>query len=257
MSTDHPAATLAEPTGDGRLAGHTAVVTGAANGIGQAIAARLGADGARVAVVDLADAADTVAAITAAGGTAVSFAADVSRPDRIKDLLKEVGEALGPVDVLVNNVGIYPTVPFAELEHAQWQHVFAVNVDSMFLTAQAFLPAMTQRGWGRIVNLTSNSIALTAPGMVHYVASKMAVIGLTRGLASEVGTQGVTVNAIAPSIVRTPARRTSPRPWSRASPRRRQSSASRSPTTSRGPSRSSCPTTPRSSRARRSTSTAD
>ena len=142
LSTDHSAATGAGRTGDGRLAGHSAVVTGAANGIGQAIAARLGADGARVAVVDLADAADTVARVTGAGGTAVSFVADVSRPDRVKDLLEEVGEALGPVDLLVNNVGIYPTVPFAELEHAEEPDdlagtvAFLVPDDAAFLTGQ-------------------------------------------------------------------------------------------------------------------------
>lgn len=190
--------------GDGRLAGWSTVVTGAAGGIGQAIAVRLAADGASVALVDRDDASATAQTIGAAGGTAQPFTADVTDPERVERLAAEVAEAFGPAQVLVNNVGIYPSVPFAKISHDLWRQTFTVNVESMFLMVKSFLPAMTERGCGRIINLTSNSIGLTFPGMTHYIASKMAVIGLTRGLASEVGAAGVTVNAIAPSIVRTP-----------------------------------------------------
>jgi (S)-1-phenylethanol dehydrogenase len=194
----------------GRLDGRVAVVTGAADGIGRAFAGRLAAEGANVAVLDIADAAGTVAEIQAAGAKGASFVIDVADPLQVSRAAAEVEAALGPVDILVNNVGIYPNQPVDGMSFDDWRRIFAINVDSMFLTSQAFTPRMKTRGWGRVVNMTSNAIGLVIPGFTHYIASKLAVVGLTRGLATELAEFGITANAIAPSLVRTPTTEAGP-----------------------------------------------
>jgi (S)-1-phenylethanol dehydrogenase len=186
------------------LAGHVALVTGAARGIGAEFAARLAREGAAVAVVDLADGSQTVESIEASGGKAAAYQADIADAEAVATVADRVRSRLGTVDILVNNAGIYPVTPFSELTAAEWRRVFAINVDAMFHTCRALLPGMKDRGWGRVVNVASNAVALQVPGQVHYIASKMAVIGLTRGIATEFGEFGITANAIAPSAVRTP-----------------------------------------------------
>jgi NAD(P)-dependent dehydrogenase (short-subunit alcohol dehydrogenase family) len=180
-----------------------AVITGAARGIGQAYAKRLAADGANIVIADLEPTAETETAVRAAGVKALGVSADVSKPDGVAALAEAVEREFGRCDILINNVGIFPNAPFEDVTFEDWRRVMSINLDSMFLTAKAFVPGMTARGWGRVVNMASNTIATPVTGYTHYIASKAGVIGFTRALASDVGGAGVTVNAIAPSLVRT------------------------------------------------------
>ncbi|MEN0139400.1 MAG: SDR family NAD(P)-dependent oxidoreductase [Rhodococcus sp. (in: high G+C Gram-positive bacteria)] len=184
--------------------GKVAVVTGAGRGIGQAIAAGLAQRGARVMVVDKDDPTDTVEAIRADGGTAESYIADVADEAQVAELADTVAGEHGAADILVNNAGIYPFVPIDDLDYATWRNVLAVNLDSQFLLARAFLPQLRKSGSGRIVNMTSNSIGLAVPHLTHYMASKMGVIGFTRALATDVAADGITVNAVGPTLSLTP-----------------------------------------------------
>ena len=186
-----------------RHQGRVAVVTGGAKGIGRAFAQRLAAEGAAVAVVDLEAATETRASLSGAGAEAASFEGDVTSEDDIARLRAEIGERFGRCDILINNVGIYPNEPFEAVDFAKWRRVMAINLDSMFLTAKAFAPGMVERGWGRIVNMASNTFNTSVTGYSHYIASKGGVIGFTRALANDLADKGITVNAIAPSLVRT------------------------------------------------------
>jgi NAD(P)-dependent dehydrogenase (short-subunit alcohol dehydrogenase family) len=179
-----------------------AVVTGAAFGIGRAYARRLAADGARVVVADIEDSTETLQLIRAAGGEATGIRCDVSDPGAVAAMAAEV-DALGGADILVHNAGIYPMHHFEEISFEEWRRVLAVNLDSLFLLTRAFVPHMRERGWGRIVGISSGTFHLGAgsPVGTHYVASKGGVIGFIRSVAADVGQDGITVNAIAPGLV--------------------------------------------------------
>jgi NAD(P)-dependent dehydrogenase (short-subunit alcohol dehydrogenase family) len=188
-----------------RPAGWVAVVTGASQGIGQAFAERLARDGAAVVIVAHQRPADeTLALVEAAGGEALVQRADVSSFEEVAALGRAVQDRFGRADVLVNNAGLQPSKPLLEMELEEWRRVMEVNVDSLFHTCKTFLPGMVERGWGRIVNISTTAFHAGMANNTHYCASKGAVIGFTRALAPEVGDDGVTVNAIAPSLVRTP-----------------------------------------------------
>jgi len=181
-----------------------AVISGAANGIGQAFAQRLAQDGAHVVVADVAPGADTVKLVEAAGRQALAHKTDVASEESVKALAAEVGKRFGRCDILVNCAGIYPLQPFAQMSFADWRRVQAINLDSVFLMSAAFAPGMRERKWGRIVNLASSTLGSVVSGFVHYMASKAGIVGITRALASELGPDGITVNAISPGLTRSP-----------------------------------------------------
>lgn len=188
------------PTHEGRVA----VVTGAARGIGQAICRQLADRGAQVVGVDLTEPTKTIEQLEAAGHKCRGLVADVSDPSATEHVGDIVREEFNRCDILVNNAGIYPFVDISDLDYDTWRKVQAVNLDSQFLMVKAILPLMKDAGWGRIVNLTSNSIGLAVPGLTHYMASKMGAIGFTRALANDVAQFGVTANAVGPTLSRTP-----------------------------------------------------
>jgi NAD(P)-dependent dehydrogenase (short-subunit alcohol dehydrogenase family) len=185
-----------------RQDGRVALVTGGAAGIGQAYAQRLAEDGAKVAIADIADAGETIALVEEAGSAGLGVVCDVSSAEQVNDAAMTVFDAFGKVDVLVHNAGIYPIVQFADMSFDDWRRVMSVNLDSMFHVCHEFLPGMRERKWGRVLCIASTTFHAGTPGMSHYVASKGGLIGLVRSLAAEVGTDGVTVNALAPSLVR-------------------------------------------------------
>jgi NAD(P)-dependent dehydrogenase (short-subunit alcohol dehydrogenase family) len=181
-----------------------AVVSGAAEGLGQAFAVRLAEDGAHVALVDRKGADGTAKKIAAHKREALAVACDVSSETDVAALAKAVEQKFGRCDILVNAAGIYPPQPFAEMTFADWRRMLSINLDSMFLMTKAFAAGMRSRRWGRIVNIASDTVSQAMPNYVHYIASKMGVIGFTRAIASEFGPDGVTANVIAPGLTRTP-----------------------------------------------------
>ena len=188
----------------GRLDDKVAIVTGGARNIGAVYAGALAAEGARVVVADVLDGADTARSIRDAGGQAVAVEADVSREDDTLRMAQAAVDAFGRIDVLVNNAAIYLSInrrPFYEISADEWDRVTAVNIKGVFLCAKAVLPHMRDQGGGRIINISSNTVMAGTPNFLHYVASKAALIGMTRSMARELGAFGINVNAIAPGLV--------------------------------------------------------
>lgn len=191
------------------LSGKIALVTGGGRGLGRAVALELARRGAAVAVAARSkDEVETVASELAATGTkSLGVVMDVTSEESVKGAIATIERALGPIDVLVNNAGIAPSAPFEKTDAELWHRVFAVNVDGTFFPLRACLPSMTKRGWGRVINMASIAGKVGYPYVSAYVASKHAVVGLTRAVALEVAKKGVTVNAVCPGYVDTPMTR--------------------------------------------------
>jgi NAD(P)-dependent dehydrogenase (short-subunit alcohol dehydrogenase family) len=188
------------------------VVTGAGRGLGRAFALAFAGAGARVvaADLDLESAAETAGLAIDAGGGAIAVQVDVSSADSTLAMAAATLDAFGAIDVLVNNAGVYAGLrraPFWELSEDEWDRVMAVNLKGPWLCARACLPAMRERGGGAIVNVSSATVFSGSPDWAHYVASKGAVIAMTRVMAREAGDHGIRVNALAPGFTLTEASR--------------------------------------------------
>jgi len=189
----------------GKLDGKVAIVTGAALGIGPYYARGLAAEGAKVAIIDVEPADRIVAEIKAAGGTAMSMVGDVSDGAAVKKFTAAVEKAYGGVHILINNASLarMGRLSVTELSTEEWDRYFAVNVRGMFLCVQAVVPIMQRQNYGKIVNISSGTVWNGPPMMLHYVSTKGAILGMTRALASELGKDGIRVNAIAPGLTST------------------------------------------------------
>lgn len=213
------------------LAGHVALVTGAARGIGRAIAIGLAEAGADVAVADLhpqpfegeryyrlrarvsgdEESTSTADAVRAFGRRAMSLALDVADPEAVADAVAACAAELGPPDILVNNAGIVNNIALiTEMTPEQWDHELRVNLSGMFHTVRAAAPHMAGQRWGRVINLSSVAALTPGLGQPAYAASKSGVIGFTKATAQELGPIGVTANAILPGLIATPLVRSMP-----------------------------------------------
>jgi NAD(P)-dependent dehydrogenase (short-subunit alcohol dehydrogenase family) len=181
--------------------GKTAIVTGAGTGLGLAFAKRLAADGANVVLADINGAAAAAASLAQAGQSTLGLHADVSSEASVSAMVECAVQRFGAIDILINNAAVSQTLQltkFEELSLAEWQHVLAVNTIGVFLCCRAVAPHMRARKQGRIINVASGTAFKGAPFLLHYVASKGAVISMTRALARELGRDNITVNAISP-----------------------------------------------------------
>ncbi len=184
--------------------GRVAVITGAAGGFGTAIATELARRGADIIAVDMNPADRTVELVRQEGRRAVALQADISAPEGVDSITEEMLAFSGRVDILINNAGIFPFRDIWELDYVEWKRIQAINLDSQFLMAKAVMGSMRDNGWGRIVNLASNSLGLAVPDMVPYMAAKGGVVGFTRALATDLAPHGITVNAVCPTASKTP-----------------------------------------------------
>ena len=184
-----------------KLLDRVAIVTGASQGIGRAIAESLESEGALVVI---ADNEEKRSQITADGMTrAVPITVDVTDEDQVDSLINQTLTQFGRLDILVNNAGIYPAVTWDALTLSEWRRVMAVNLDGVFICSKAVYHPMREASYGRIINIASDAILAGTPNLAHYVASKGGVFAFTRALATELGQYGITANSVSPGLTET------------------------------------------------------
>ncbi len=188
-----------------RLEGKRAIVTGAGQGIGRAIALRLAVEGARVIVNSAREASCGAAAeeIRKAGGEAIAVAGDVGTPEAVTTVVEAATKELGGVDILVNNAGVNRDGLLMRMKDEDWDEVLRINLKSAFLLSRAVARPMMKNRWGRIVNVTSIVGLVGNPGQANYCAAKAGMVGLTKSLAKELASRGILVNAVAPGFIET------------------------------------------------------
>lgn len=192
-----------------KLKDRVAIVTGGAQGIGKAIADKLSDEGASVVIADINE-EGAKAVAEGLTGEGLGLRADVSDPGDVQAMVDATLERFGRVDVLVNNAAIVPFVPWDEVDLEHWRKIMSVNLDGPFMAVKAVEKPMRAAGYGRIVNIASNTILAGTPNMAAYVAAKGGILGMTRSLATELGSYGITVNAVAPGLTESEGVKASP-----------------------------------------------
>ena len=181
-----------------------ALVTGAFAGIGRTLCAGLAKQGADIIAVARSRSEETAKLVEAEGQECLILQCDVSDRNGVEETVQKALEHFGHIDILINNAGIYPFADIEDLDFETWDRVIKVNLYSQYYMCKAVIPNMKKNGWGRIVNFTSDSINMAIPGISHYMASKMGIIGFTRGLAADVAGYDINVNALGPALTPTP-----------------------------------------------------
>ena len=184
-----------------KLKDRVAIVTGGAQGIGRAIADKFSEEGATVVIADVNGTGAQAAATVIPG--ALGLQVDVSNQNDVGRMVEETVRQFGKLDILVNNAAIVPFTAWDDIDFDEWRRIMAVNLDGVFLTCRAASDEMRKHGYGRIVNIASNTVVAGTPNMAHYVAAKGGVFGFTRALATELGKYGITVNSVAPGLTET------------------------------------------------------
>jgi NAD(P)-dependent dehydrogenase (short-subunit alcohol dehydrogenase family) len=183
-----------------------ALVTGGGAGMGEASCHRLARDGKWVAVLDVdgTNAQKVAQSICDSGGKAIAVTADITRREQIDAAVETIRRTLGPITILVNNAGVEDFTFFSDISEENWERMLRINLTGNYNVTQTVIPDMLARQWGRIINFSSMSAQSGAAGMVHYSAAKGGIIAMTRSLALELGSKGITVNAVAPGLIDTP-----------------------------------------------------
>ena len=193
-----------------KLKDRVAIVTGGARGIGQAYCIRFAEEGAKIVVADVLDGSETVAKVKEAGGEAMAVEVDVRSAQSTQQMAAKAVEAFGKIDILVNNAALYGGLkmqPFHEIAEEEWDRLMAINVKGVWMCCNAVVPHMIQQQYGKIINISSGTIFMGVPGLLHYVSSKGAVWSMSRCLSRELGGFGIRVNCITPGFTMSKASR--------------------------------------------------